>query len=128
MTKAKTLDRLELTRKKFGMSQKEHVQQEQQEEHGLKVCPNCGSKALRLDGGCMSCLSCGWSACHNSQEVRLLDKFMLGASIFFFATSIALNAYSYKLLNRSIDVLRFILCELDKLQRHDAPCRPEGTD
>lgn len=57
-----------------------------------------------------------------------MDKFMLGASIFFFATSIALNAYSYKLLNRSIDVLRFILCELDKLQRHDAPCRPEGTD
>ena len=61
MTKAKTLDRLELTRRKFS-----RTQQQQQEEHGLKVCPNCGSKALRLDGGCMSCLSCGWSACHNS--------------------------------------------------------------
>ena len=29
----------------------------------LKVCPNCGAKFLRLDGGCASCLSCGWSAC-----------------------------------------------------------------
>ena len=64
MTKAKTLDRLELTRKKFSRNQQQH--QEQQEEHGLQVCPNCGSKALRLDSGCMSCLSCGWSACHNS--------------------------------------------------------------
>ena len=61
MTKAKTLDRLELTRRKFS-----RTQQQQQEEHGLQICPNCGSKALRLDGGCMSCLSCGWSACHNS--------------------------------------------------------------
>lgn len=38
----------------------------QQVEHGLEVCPHCGSKALRLDSGCMSCLSCGWSACHSS--------------------------------------------------------------
>ena len=38
----------------------------QQVEHGLGICPHCGSKALRRDGGCESCLSCGWSACHSS--------------------------------------------------------------
>ena len=53
---------------------------------------------------------------------------MLGVSIFFFILSVAINAYSCKLLNRSIDVLHFILRDFDKLQRHDAPCRPEGTD
>ena len=93
MTKAKTLDRLELTRKKFSLSQKkhsEHAQQEQQEEHGLQVCPNCGSKALRLDGGCMSCLSCGWPACHNSQEVKLMGELVFGV---FIVLSIVIEAF-----------------------------------
>ena len=90
MPKAKTLDRLELTRRKFSQTTAKDIAEElhkeliekverakwgaiydapknEPEEHfGLQVCPNCGSKALRLDGGCMSCLSCGWSACHNS--------------------------------------------------------------
>ena len=67
MTKAKTIDRLALTRSKFKHLNHEKQQPEQQDNnHGLQVCPNCGSKALRLDGGCMSCLSCQWSACHNS--------------------------------------------------------------
>ena len=55
--KAKTLDRVELTRQKFGMKKAESAQQ------GLQECPHCGGKSLRLDGGCMSCISCGWSAC-----------------------------------------------------------------
>ena len=38
----------------------------QKVEHGLEICPNCGSRALKRDGGCESCLSCGWSACHSS--------------------------------------------------------------
>lgn len=26
-------------------------------------CPSCGSGRVRLDGGCPSCMSCGWSRC-----------------------------------------------------------------
>lgn len=57
MSKAKTIDRLELTRRKFAHHESK------QEDDGLKECPMCGSQSLRLDGGCKSCLSCGWSAC-----------------------------------------------------------------
>ena len=64
MAKAKTLDRLELTRKKFGrIHGVKHSHHEATDDSGLKVCPNCGAMSLRLDGGCMSCLACGWSAC-----------------------------------------------------------------
>ena len=79
MPKAKTIDRLELTRQKFGGKLKASISTgleqsesftasksqrlEQENDSGLKVCPTCGSKSLKLDGGCMSCLSCGWSAC-----------------------------------------------------------------
>ena len=73
MSKAQTIDRLEYTRRRFAKQlgldepqQEEMQRNSQQVEHGLEVCPNCGSKSLRLDGGCMSCLSCGWSACHSS--------------------------------------------------------------
>ena len=71
MAFAKTIDRLEFTRRRFakqlGLDEPPQKKKESQEsEHGLETCPHCGSKALRLDGGCMSCLSCGWSACHNS--------------------------------------------------------------
>ena len=57
-----------------------------------------------------------------------MDHFILGARIFFFATSIAINAYSCKLLNRAIDVLQFILRAIDDLPRHEVHYRPEGTD
>ena len=70
MTKAKTIDRLELTRKKFSNTQQETQNeaqtgsQEQQEEHyGLSTCPNCEQMTLIHDGGCSHCPSCGWSAC-----------------------------------------------------------------
>ena len=59
MPKAKTIDRLELTRKKFSHLNHSH----DPHSDGIKQCPHCGSKSLRLDGGCMSCLSCGWSSC-----------------------------------------------------------------
>lgn len=66
-SKARTLDPLEQTLKRFPHLRKHKEQQqhnsEQTNDNGLKICPNCGSKSLRLDGGCRSCLSCGWSAC-----------------------------------------------------------------
>ena len=73
MSKAIPIDRLEFTRRRFAKqlgledpAPKETHVEAPKVEHGLEVCPYCGSKALRLDGGCMSCLSCGWSACHSS--------------------------------------------------------------
>ena len=74
MSRAVTIDRLEYTRRRFSKQlgfdeeppQEKMHRKSQEVEHGLEVCPYCGSRALRLDGGCMSCLSCGWSACHSS--------------------------------------------------------------
>ena len=73
MSKAQTIDRLEYTRRRFAKQlgldepqQEEMQRNSQQVEHGLGICPHCGSRALRRDGGCESCLSCGWSACHSS--------------------------------------------------------------
>ena len=73
MTKAKTIDRLELTRKKFSNSHnashneaqiEAQVQQEVHEEHyGLSTCPNCEQMTLIHEGGCEHCSNCGWSAC-----------------------------------------------------------------
>ena len=70
MTKAKTIDRLELTRKKFSGSLNEHtekVEQEtqvQQEEHyGLSICPECGQMTLIHEGGCEHCSNCSYSKC-----------------------------------------------------------------
>ena len=59
-----------------------------------------------------------------------MHNYILGAAIFFFAASIALNVYSVSLLNRSIDIMRFALNLIDKLN-HDAESsvlRREGTD
>ena len=57
MTKAKTIDRLELTRQKFGgRPSNEH-------REGYSTCPNCGQETLIHEDGCMHCRSCGWSAC-----------------------------------------------------------------
>ena len=52
----------------------------------------------------------------------------LGAGIFLFSASLALNVYSYSLLRRSINVLQFSLKLLDCLKRNDEPFRKEGTD
>ena len=52
---------------------------------------------------------------------------VLGAAVFLFAVSIALNAYSATLLSRSIEILRFVLVRLDNLNRNDETFRKEGT-
>lgn len=72
MGKAKTIDRLELTKRKFSNTQNEaqtevqeqQGQQEVHEEHyGLSTCPNCEQLTLIHEGGCEHCSNCGWSAC-----------------------------------------------------------------
>lgn len=62
MGKAKTIDRLELTRKKFGLKPHEH-HEEHSNTFGLSTCPNCEQFTLRHEGACDYCPSCGWSSC-----------------------------------------------------------------
>ncbi len=84
MPRAKSIDRLELTRKKFGAKMygdkpdtksvgeqiidglKEAIEAERannQHREGYSTCPNCGQETLIHEDGCMHCKSCGWSAC-----------------------------------------------------------------
>ena len=87
MTKAKPIDRVELTRQKFGEklnaskstpldlnpSKSTGLDREELtasnsrrlDEHreGYSTCPNCGQETLIHEDGCMHCRSCGWSAC-----------------------------------------------------------------
>ena len=82
MARAKTIDRLALTREKFGAKMygdkpksvgeqiidglKEAIEAERaNREHrqGYSTCPNCGQETLIHENGCMHCRSCGWSAC-----------------------------------------------------------------
>ena len=73
MAKAKTLDRLELTRRKFAHA-KEHSENTTPHKtlseitglpplSNLTVCPECGSESVIHESGCERCLTCGWSAC-----------------------------------------------------------------
>ena len=71
MAKAKIIDRLELTKRKFSHSSSnfddtpyEGVNELPPEPdiHG-DVCPNCGQKTLIHESGCVKCPSCSWSAC-----------------------------------------------------------------
>ena len=59
-----------------------------------------------------------------------MQNYILGAAIFFFAASLALNVYSFSLLNRSIEVMRFALNLIDKLNHENerSVLRREGTD
>ena len=65
MPKAKPIDRLALTRQKFGMGislpRVDNVVLEHRE--GYSTCPSCGQETLIHEDGCMHCRSCGWSAC-----------------------------------------------------------------
>ena len=69
MSKAQTIDRLELTRRKFAKqlgldeAQQEAPKEEHEEHYGVSTCPNCGQMTLIHEGGCSRCPSCGWSAC-----------------------------------------------------------------
>lgn len=56
--KAKPIDRLELTRRKFGGKAQAHVHRE-----GYSKCPQCGQETLIHDGGCERCMSCSYSKC-----------------------------------------------------------------
>ena len=67
--KAKPIDRLALTRQKFGAKMYgDEVNPSKStglNEHreGYSICPNCGQETLIHEDGCMHCRSCGWSAC-----------------------------------------------------------------
>ena len=62
--KAKTIDRLALTRQKFGAKMYGDTQQTQPDHReGYSKCPSCGQETLIHEDGCMHCRSCGWSAC-----------------------------------------------------------------
>ena len=60
--KAQTIDRLALTRKKFGAKMYGDTPP-QQHQQGYSTCPNCGDNTLIHEDGCKHCRSCGWSAC-----------------------------------------------------------------
>ena len=72
--KAKSIDRLALTRQKFGAKMHDdkpakhfHVidyePSEPEHREGYSTCPSCGQETLIHEDGCMHCRSCGWSAC-----------------------------------------------------------------
>lgn len=71
MTKAKTIDRLELTRKKFSwLKDMDKVPaangvEDLPPEPDVKgdICPMCGKSALIHESGCVKCLACSWSKC-----------------------------------------------------------------
>ena len=90
--KAHPIDRLALTRQKFGAKMygdkvnpskstgldepksvgqqiidglKEAIEAKRanNRREGYSICPNCGQETLIHEDGCMHCRSCGWSAC-----------------------------------------------------------------
>ncbi len=89
--RAKTIDRLALTREKFGSKLKygeeflgaakgnpksvgeqvidgldktiEADRTIHQHREGYSICPSCEQETLIHEDGCMHCRSCGWSAC-----------------------------------------------------------------
>ncbi len=90
--KAQPIDRLALTRAKFGAKMygdevnaskstpldetpsigqqiidglKEAIDAARANKHrkGYSTCPSCGQQTLIHEDGCMHCRSCGWSAC-----------------------------------------------------------------
>ena len=66
--KAKTIDRLQLTKQKFARNLSlDNIQLSEDlppepNIHG-DICPNCGAKKLIHESGCVKCLDCSWSAC-----------------------------------------------------------------
>ena len=81
MPKAKSLDRIELTKKKFGfvtglvtkedLEKKKNspflmmvaeMKQENPELHNDYSCPMCGGELVRYEG-CYRCKKCSWSKC-----------------------------------------------------------------
>ena len=60
---AKSIDRLALTREKFGAKMYGDTQPQEQHRQGYSICPNCGLETLRHDGSCTMCENCGYSKC-----------------------------------------------------------------
>ena len=69
--KAKSLDRVELTRRKMAFKEAmKHAAdtpaypgaEEHQEPTYYDACPYCGGK-LTHESGCVKCIACGWSKC-----------------------------------------------------------------
>ncbi|MBQ3457122.1 MAG: hypothetical protein IJG36_11835 [Synergistaceae bacterium] len=79
MTKAKTIDRLELTRRKFNRPQlhqdgeklpapdtgnfTENVNHEEDMRRDGDICPRCGKHTLIHIESCERCTECGYDAC-----------------------------------------------------------------
>lgn len=67
--KAKTIDRLALTRQKFGAKMYgDEVNPPKSlgldgHREDYSICPSCGQETLIHEDSCMHCRSCGWSAC-----------------------------------------------------------------
>ena len=62
--KAKRIDRVELTRQKFGAKMYGSRQTSQAEHReGYSICPFCRLETLRHDGSCTMCENCGYSKC-----------------------------------------------------------------
>ncbi|MBQ4401278.1 MAG: hypothetical protein II832_03845 [Synergistaceae bacterium] len=61
--KAKTIDRLQLTRDKFRHLNIDTSDLPQEPNIHGNMCPNCGQNTLIHESGCVKCPSCGWSAC-----------------------------------------------------------------
>ena len=69
--KAKPIDRVALTREKFGAKMygdnyhfgEVNEMMEAQHRQGYSVCPSCGLETLRHDGSCVMCENCSWSKC-----------------------------------------------------------------
>ncbi|MGQ9691451.1 MAG: ribonucleotide reductase N-terminal alpha domain-containing protein, partial [Thermoproteota archaeon] len=48
---------------KTAISDKPTLVLEREKENAYSECPNCGGKRLFSEGGCLTCLDCGWSIC-----------------------------------------------------------------
>ena len=70
MPKAKSIDRLELTRRKMAFREAmKHAHEvpafpgaEEHLEDEANICPVCGGEVIRWEG-CYRCKNCGWSKC-----------------------------------------------------------------
>ncbi|MBQ3447267.1 MAG: hypothetical protein IJG37_06475 [Synergistaceae bacterium] len=61
MSRAKTIDRLELTRRSSKHLRQRDTPPEGQEHGG--ICPKCHQHTLHFMEGCATCVACGYSAC-----------------------------------------------------------------
>ena len=62
MPKAKTIDRIELTRKKMQVREAKKDLEKKTDINEAYKCPNCGGEMIPSEG-CQRCKKCGWSKC-----------------------------------------------------------------